>query len=139
MGRTNKHLALADRSRLRRLETAADAVRLFGGDFANTSTETLCLAHLDREGVLIALTEQSGGHDALSVAVGQIIRETCAHGTCRLVIAHNHPSGHPTPSYADRVATRRLAEVMRALGIELVDHLVFARDGVTSFRGLGLL
>jgi DNA repair protein RadC len=122
-----------------RLRTAADAVTLFGEELRTAPVECLRLAHLDGAGALIALTGRSGGQGALPLALDRIVREAFVHDSRRLLVAHNHPSGDPTPSHADRIATRRLAELLRLLGIDLIDHLVFARGGVTSFRQLGLL
>jgi DNA repair protein RadC len=122
-----------------RVLTAADAVLVLGNALNTAEREHLRIAHLDREGSLIALTEQPGGCDALSLALDRIARDALLRESHRLLIAHNHPSGDPAPSKADRTATRRLAELLRMLGIELVDHLIFARGGVTSFRQLGLL
>ena len=121
------------------LRTAADAIALLGDDLREEPIELLRLVHLDPAGELIALTGQSGSRGVLSIAFDRIVREICVHGSRRLLIAHNHPSGDPTPSRADHMVTRRLAEVLRLLGIELVDHLIVARGGVTSFRQLGLL
>lgn len=122
-----------------RLRTAADAALLLGDDLRFAPLEYLRVAHFDGDGGLLAVKEQAGGHHALPIALDRIAREAFLHDSRRLLIAHNHPSGDPTPSAADRNATRRLAEGMRLFGIELVDHLVFARNGVTSFRQLGLL
>ena len=122
-----------------RLLTAADAAALLGQEMRSASREYLRIAHLDRHGGVLALSSQSGGHHALPIALQHIAREAILHDSRRLLIAHNHPSGDPTPSMADRTVTRRLAEAMRLIGIELVDHLVFARGGVTSFRQIGLL
>jgi DNA repair protein RadC len=122
-----------------KLRTAADAIALLGDDLREAPIELLRLLHLDRAGELIALTGQSGSRGVLSLAFDRIVREICVHGSRRVLIAHNHPSGDPTPSRADHMATRRLAQVLRSLGIELVDHLIVARGGVTSFRQLGLL
>lgn len=52
---------------------------------------------------------------------------------------HNHPSGDPTPSQPDIDMTRQIAEAGRALRITLHDHLVVGRDGVASFKALGLM
>ena len=59
-----------------------------------------------------------------------------AHG---LILAHNHPPGHCRPSSCDIIATRRLAEVARALDIVLIDHLIFTDEAVYSMRAEGLL
>ena len=122
-----------------RLLTAADAAALLGQEMRSASREYLRIAHLDRQGGVLALSSQSGGPHALPIALQHIAREAILHESRRLLIAHNHPSGDPTPSMADRTVTRRLAEAMRLIGVELVDHLVFARRGVTSFRQIGLL
>ncbi len=121
------------------LRSAADAARFFGWAMGRLDREILRIAYLDRTGRVIAVSDQPGGDDALPLSIARIVREACCHGSKRLLIAHNHPSGNPHPSRADRHATRRLAELLRAIDIELVDHLVFARGGVSSFRALGLL
>lgn len=56
-----------------------------------------------------------------------------------LVVAHNHPSGDPTPSHEDRLLTERLSQAGRLLGINLDDHLVIAKTGFVSLRRLGIL
>ena len=53
-------------------------------------------------------------------------------------MVHNHPSGDPTPSQADIAMTREVVEAARALRIAVHDHLVVGRDGIASFRALGL-
>jgi DNA repair protein RadC len=56
-----------------------------------------------------------------------------------VVLAHNHPSGDPTPSPEDREVTIRLKHAGEILGIPLLDHIIIARDGHFSFRENGLL
>ncbi len=51
-----------------------------------------------------------------------------------VIVAHNHPSGDPSPSREDREATQRLRRAGELLGIELIDHLVVAERGYYSFR-----
>lgn len=122
-----------------RLCSAADAFCLLGHDLARSPTETLRIAHLDGTDRLLALVEQQGGHEKLLISLGALVRDACIRRTRRIVILHNHPSGDPRPSIADRLATRRLAESLRLIEVDLVDHLIVARGGVTSFRGSGLL
>lgn len=54
-------------------------------------------------------------------------------------VAHNHPSGDPTPSSADIRMTKELAAIAQPLGITVHDHLIVGRNGQTSFRGLKLI
>ncbi|WP_287978854.1 JAB domain-containing protein [Sphingomonas sp.] len=54
-------------------------------------------------------------------------------------IAHNHPSGLPTPSAADLAFTRALARVSQPLGLVLADHLILTDSTTVSFRDLGIL
>lgn len=57
-----------------------------------------------------------------------------------VIIAHNHPSGDPTPSKEDKEITRRLKEAGQVLGIDILDHLVIGHNGrYTSFRERGIL
>lgn len=52
---------------------------------------------------------------------------------------HNHPSGDPTPSSADRAVTQEIVNAASALRVTVHDHIVVAREGVTSFKTLGLI
>ena len=56
-----------------------------------------------------------------------------------LILVHNHPSGDPTPSKADIIMTREIADAAKALKIAIHDHLVIGRSGHASFKSLGLL
>lgn len=54
-------------------------------------------------------------------------------------LLHNHPSGDPTPSQADIEMTRQVIAACRTLNLSVHDHLVVGRDGVASFKALGLI
>ena len=61
------------------------------------------------------------------------------HVTKPVWMVHNHPSGDPTPSRADIDMTRQVIEAGKALNVQVHDHLIVARDGVSSFKQLGLM
>lgn len=61
------------------------------------------------------------------------------HVTKPVWMVHNHPSGDPTPSRADIDMTKQVIEAARALDIQIHDHLIAGRHGVTSFKQLGLM
>jgi DNA repair protein RadC len=52
---------------------------------------------------------------------------------------HNYSSGDPTPSRADIEMTRAIAEVARALGIAVHDHIIVGKDGHASLKALKLM
>jgi DNA repair protein RadC len=56
-----------------------------------------------------------------------------------IVLAHNHPSGDPTPSTDDRALTRRLCDAGTLLGIDVLDHIIIGEPGYASFRDMGIL
>lgn len=64
----------------------------------------------------------------------EVFRPAIIHNASHVVVAHNHPSGDPLPSSADRDATLQLARAGRQVGIELVDHVVCGRDGYVSLK-----
>jgi DNA repair protein RadC len=51
-----------------------------------------------------------------------------------IILAHNHPSGDPEPSEDDLEITKRLVESGRILGIEIIDHVIVAKNGFISFK-----
>jgi len=55
------------------------------------------------------------------------------------ILAHNHPSGEPSPSAEDIELTRRLADAGKLLGIAILDHIVIGGDSYYSFRDAGAL
>jgi len=59
----------------------------------------------------------------------EVFQPAIALGACALLIGHNHPSGDPAPSAEDLEVTKRLAEAGRILGVNLLDHVVWERDG----------
>ncbi len=56
-----------------------------------------------------------------------------------VILAHNHPSGDPTPSEEDKRVTRQIALAASTIGIQLLDHIVIAKRGFFSFQEAGLL
>jgi DNA repair protein RadC len=66
------------------------------------------------------------------------MRRALELSACAVILVHNHPSGDPTPSRADVEITRQVVEAGKTLNIAVHDHLVVGRDGVASFKALGL-
>jgi DNA repair protein RadC len=108
--------------------------------FASAEVERIVVIHLDSEQRLLGMTvEAAGGAEDVELPVAAIAASALRLGADGIVVAHNHPSGDPEPSDADREATRRLAEIVRPIGVRLIDHLIFGSGETSSFRALGLL
>jgi len=69
----------------------------------------------------------------------EVFADAIADRAAGIIIAHNHPSGTLEASRADMEVTRRLKEVSKLVGIELLDHVILAKDGFYSFSDEGLL
>lgn len=69
----------------------------------------------------------------------EIFRGAVAAAAFAIVLMHNHPSGEPEPSEADRRFTRRLKEAGAILMIHLQDHVVIGHGRHFSFRETGCL
>jgi DNA repair protein RadC len=108
--------------------------------FAAAEAERIVVIHLDSQQTLLGVTvEAEGETEDVELPAAAIAASALRLGAEGIVVAHNHPSGNPEPSDADREATRRLAEIVRPIGVRLVDHLVFGGGETRSFRALGLL
>lgn len=120
---------------------AQDAAAILAPYFDGAVQERVAVLHLDAERRLIGVThEGSGGHEEVELPVRSILGAALRLGADALVVAHNHPSGDPSPSQADMDATRRLADACKALSVRLLDHLIFAGAGeMRSMAALGLL
>lgn len=80
-----------------------------------------------------------GNVSASLVRVGELFREAVKLNASAIVIAHNHPSGDPTPSPDDLHLTAQAIAAGRLLDIEVLDHLIIARDGAyVSLRDRGV-
>lgn len=69
----------------------------------------------------------------------EIFHLAIRHRAHSLLIAHNHPSGDPTPSTKDLEMTQVLLAASRVVGIELSDHLILGRESFVSFYQKGLI
>jgi DNA repair protein RadC len=107
---------------------------------AHEPREQVRVLFLDKKNQLIA--DEAMGHgtvDHAPVYPREVVRRALELSASALILVHNHPSGDPTPSQADIDITRQIVEAARTLRIAVHDHLVVGRDGVASFKALGLL
>ncbi len=63
----------------------------------------------------------------------EVFADVIVERACAIIIAHNHPSGHLTPSKEDIAITQRIKKASTLLGITLLDHIIFNSRGYYSF------
>lgn len=80
-----------------------------------------------------------GTVDGASVYPREVAKEALKHNAAACIFFHNHPSGNPTASSADRVITGQLKDALALLEIRVLDHLIAAGTQVTSMAAQGLM
>ena len=80
-----------------------------------------------------------GSLNASIVHPREVFREAVKRSAASIIVAHNHPSGDPSPSQEDIHVTRRLAESGKMIGIELIDHLIIGDRKFVSLKEKGYL
>ena len=70
--------------------------------------------------------------DQCPVHPREVFREAVRQSAASIILAHNHPSGDPTPSKEDIDITLRLVEAAKILGIRVVDHVICGRPSDTT-------
>ncbi len=122
------------------IRTPADVAEPLVDAMGALEREELRVFLLDTKNVVTAeRTVYRGNLAGSSVRVGEVYRDAVRACAAAIIVAHNHPSGDPSPSGEDLRITAELAEAGRLLDIELLDHVVIGRGRWTSLRALGAL
>lgn len=110
-----------------------DAAKIATSFIGNSPVEKLIAIMLDgRSRVTGVILIAQGGIHGTSVKPLDILRAVLVHQAPAFILAHNHPSGDPTPSYEDKVFTDKVLEATKSIGLALVDHVVVTPDGSFS-------
>lgn len=80
-----------------------------------------------------------GSLNASIVHPREVFSEAIKNKAAAVIFVHNHPSGDLEPSEDDLVITKRLVEVGKIMGIEIIDHVIVAKDGFLSMKQKGIL
>lgn len=101
---------------------------VFMGIFLNAQNRVISSDELSR-----------GTMDQTSVFPREIVKRALAHNAAAVIFAHNHPSGNPEPSQADRHLTRTLSDALGTIDVRVLDHFVIAPGAIMSFAEQGLM
>ena len=135
-----KRIAVAPTAERTTISSPADAANLLMYQMAPLDQEYLFVILLDtRNRVLgIPLEVYHGSLNTSMIRVGELFREAIKVNAAALIVAHNHPSGDPSPSPEDVAVTRALVEAGKLLDIDVLDHLVIGRYRFVSLKERGL-
>jgi DNA repair protein RadC len=104
------------------------------------SYESFAVLFLDVKNRLIASEELFRGTlTHTSVYPREVLKAALSHNAAGIIIAHNHPSGTPDPSAADKTLTQALKQALALVDVRVLDHFIVAGRHVYSFAEHGQL
>ena len=122
------------------INTPQDAANLVMSDLRYLKKETLKSILVDTKARVIAVKTVSIGDLTSSIVhPREVFKDAVLASAASIIVAHNHPSGDPTPSADDVSITKRLISAGEILGIELLDHLVVGDGNFVSLKERGLI
>lgn len=102
--------------------------------------EVFAVLFLDTRHRLIDYAEMFRGTiDSAEVHPREVVKEALRLNAAAVIVSHNHPSGNPEPSAADRVLTQQLKQALALVDVRMLDHVIVAGAAATSFAERGLL
>ena len=102
--------------------------------------EVFALLLLDTKHRVIGFRELFRGTlDGASVYPREVIKIALEHNAAAVIMVHNHPSGDPEPSQADRTLTTTLKNALNMVGTRILDHVVVGHEGCVSLAEGGYL
>lgn len=121
------------------ISSPADAAALLTYEMSALEQEHLRVLLLDSRNRLLEIREiYRGSVNLAQVRVAEVFRDAIRRNATAVIVAHNHPSGDPTPSPEDIALTRILVQAGKLLNIEVLDHLIIAGGRFVSLKERGL-
>jgi DNA repair protein RadC len=109
-------------------------------DLRNHKKEHFVIFYLDSRNQEIKREIISiGSLNANLVHPREVFEPAIRNLAAQIILAHNHPSGDPTPSEDDLEITKRLVEAGKILGIEVIDHIIVTKNNFYSFKEKDLI
>lgn len=119
--------------------TPADAANLLMSEMSLLEKEHLRVILLDtRNRVISTPTVYVGSLNTSVVRIAELFRPAIKQNAAAIIVAHNHPSGDPSPSAEDVRVTREIGRAGKLLSIELLDHVIIGRNRFISLKERGL-
>lgn len=121
--------------------TSADLVREYLRlALTDRQYEVFMVLFLDAQNRVISIDEMFRGTlTQTAVYPREVVKAALRHNAAATIFAHNHPSGMPNPSQADRSLTRSLTEALALVDVRVLDHFIVAGPAILSFAECGMI
>lgn len=134
-----RRLLLAGYADRMQIKSPTDVAQLLMVEMSHLDQEHLRTVLLDTKNrVQTVSTVYIGSLNTSMVRVGEVFKEAVRLNSAGLIVAHNHPSGDPTPSPEDVLVTRQIVDAGKLLDVEVLDHIVIGQGRFVSMRERGL-
>jgi len=121
------------------INSPADAANVVMYEMRALDQEVVKVLLLDTRNRLLNVADvYRGSLNTSMIRVGELFREAVKQNAASIIVAHNHPSGDPSPSPDDVAVTRMMVEAGRLLDIPVHDHIVIGHNRFVSLKERGL-
>ncbi len=133
-------------SETKAIKSPIDVINVLNEEIQTLDNEIFWVLHMDSKNQFDGKPEEitSGLLNSSLVHPREVFRKAIRDATCAVILAHNHPSGDPTPSPEDIKVTRQLVEAGKIIDIKVLDHIIIGRKSAghsqyTSMREKGIV
>jgi DNA repair protein RadC len=117
------------------IHSPGDAAALVQYDMSAFEQEHLRVLYLNTRNCVLAWEDiYKGSLNQSQVRIGELFKGAIRRNAASIILAHNHPSGDPTPSPDDIAITRAIIEAGKLLDVEVLDHLIIGRGRFCSLK-----
>ena len=116
-----------------KIKNTEDVAKLLMNELSYEKREIAKVIILNSKNIVIKITDVSyGGTSYAVLEPKEVLADAIKMGAPKIILVHNHPSGDPTPSKMDYVATDKIYEAAEIMGIELLDHVIIGKGKFAS-------
>jgi DNA repair protein RadC len=122
----------------RKINTSHDVKEFLTNKLRNLPIEIFACLFLNNRNHVINFEELfRGSLNETSVYPREVVKRALSHNAAKVILVHNHPSGHPYPSQADKEMTETLKQALALIEVKVIDHIVVGNPEVFSFAEQG--
>ena len=134
-----RRLALESPDERPSIHSPQDAADLLMYEMGALEQEHLRVLLLDTRNRVLHIEEvYQGSLNSSQVRVGELFKAAIRRNAAAIIVAHNHPSGDPSPSPDDIAITRAIVQAGKLLDVDVLDHVVIGRGRFVSLKERGL-